>query len=64
VAEIVTAVEVVTVVVRMANNALRLPGSTVTAEGTLAMTGLLLESDTVAPPGGAMLDKMTEPCEP
>jgi hypothetical protein len=64
VAEIVTAVELVTVVVEMLNSALRLPGNTETNEGTLAMTGLLLESDTVAPPGGALLDKMTAPCEP
>ena len=59
-----TAVEVVTVVVEMLNVTLRFPGNTVTAEGTLATTGLLLESDTVAPPEGALLDKMTAPCEP
>jgi len=60
----VTAVEVVTVVVEMLNETLRFPGNTVTAKGMLATTGLLLESDTVAPPGGALLDKMTAPCEP
>jgi hypothetical protein len=64
VAEIVAAVEVVTVVVEMLNVTLRFPGNTETNEGTLATTGLLLESDTVAPPGGALLDKMTAPCEP
>src|SRR5712691_6597551 len=49
----------------MLNETLRFPGNTVTAEGTLATTGLLLESDTVAPNGGgALLDKMTAPCEP
>ena len=47
---IVTAVDALTVLVATLNEAPIFPASTVTLEGTLATAGLLLESDTAAPP--------------
>lgn len=43
-------VDALTAVVEMLNEAPEFPASTVTLAGTLATPGLLLESDTAAPP--------------
>src|SRR5436189_172197 len=47
----------------MLNETLRSPGNTVTAEGTLATTGLLLDSAISAPPNGAPTLNTTVPLE-
>jgi len=61
-AEIVTGVDAVTLLVVALNTALVAPGFTVTLDGTAATPVLLLESDTLAPPAGAALDSVTTPC--
>ena len=60
-AEIVTAVVVLTVEVVTANVALLLPAGTVTVSGTVATTVLLLVNVTGVPPGGAAADSATTP---
>jgi len=58
----VTAVDAVTALVLTVNVALVAPATTVTLEGTLAATVLLLESATCAPAGAAPLN-VTVPVE-
>ena len=62
IAEIVTDVAALTAVVEMLKAMPCVPAATVAFAGTLATAGLLLESDTAAPPCGAALDKTTAPC--
>jgi hypothetical protein len=50
--------------VRTEKVALVAPSATVTEDGTVARDGLLLESDTAAPPEGAVALKVTVPVEP
>jgi hypothetical protein len=64
VAEIVTGVEAVTLVVEMVNVALVAPAATVRLAGTTATFALLLASDTAAPADGAPLVNVTVPCAP
>ena len=63
-AEIVTAVELGTATVVTGNVAVALPLATVTLPGTVADEGLLLDSDTTAPPAGAGPLSVTVPVEP
>ena len=60
---IVADVEAVTDTVLTVNVALVAPAATVTLAGTVAAAVLLLESATTAPPAGAPLVSVTEPCE-
>src|SRR5712692_9819708 len=59
----VTAVDVATALVLIANVALVAPAATVTLDGTLAAAVLLLESVTCAPPAGAAPLNVTVPIE-
>src|SRR5881397_2761983 len=59
--EIVTEVGEGTVTVEIVNEALVVPASTVTLAGTVATDGLLLDSVTTAPPGGAALVRVAVP---
>jgi hypothetical protein len=63
-AEIFTVVVLDTATVVTGNVALVLPLPTVTVDGTLATEGLLLDSDTTAPPLGAWPFSVTVPVEP
>ena len=63
VAEIVGAVDAVTVVVAIAKVALVTPAATVTLAGTAATAGLLLLRLTTAPPVGAPAVSVTVPCD-
>ena len=54
-------VEALTTLVETLNGAPAFPFCTVTVAGTLATPGLLLESDTVAPDGGAAVDNTAAP---
>ena len=64
-AEIVRLVSAATAAVVTLNVAVVLPAATVTVDGTVATTELLL-SETTVPPLGAMLESVTVPvtCEP
>jgi len=64
-AEIVRFVSVATAAVVTLNVAVVLPAATVTVDGTVATTELLL-SETTVPPLGAILESVTVPvtCEP
>src|SRR5262249_34680209 len=61
VAEIVTAVDTLTLVVETVKVWLVWPGNTDTPVGTIATVGLLLERNTVAPAGGGGLASVTIP---
>ena len=61
VAVMVTDVFVLTLVVVTVKPTAVVPAPTVTLAGTLATAGLLLDSDTIAPPGGAPPDSVTNP---
>ncbi len=63
VAEIVTVVDVVTAVVETVNVAAVRPAFTVTLAGIAAAVGLLLVSETVAPPAGAGPLRLTVPVD-
>ncbi len=58
-----TVVDAATALVLTANVAVVAPAATVTLEGTVAATVLLLESATVAPPAGAAPLSVTVPVE-
>ena len=62
-AEMVTVVDAATALVLTVNVALVAPATTVTLDGTLAATVLLLESVTTAPPDGAAPLNVTVPVE-
>src|SRR5437879_5040287 len=61
--EMVTVVDAATALVLTVNVALVAPATTVTLDGTLAATVLLLESVTTAPPDGAAPLNVTVPVE-
>src|SRR5438445_9078794 len=59
----VTSVEAVTALVDTMKLAVIAPAATVTEAGTVATAGLLLESETTAPPAGASKPRITVPLE-
>ena len=61
VAEITADVVVVTCTVEMKNGQLFTPAGTVIVAGTVTIAGLLLDSDTSAPPGGATAERIDVP---
>ena len=61
VAEITADVVVATCAVEMKNGQLLTPAGTVIVAGTVTSAGLLLESPTSAPPGGATADRIEVP---
>ena len=62
-AEILTEVELLTLLVEIVKVALWAPAGTVTLAGTVATPVLLLASVTSVPPGGATSSSATVPCE-
>ena len=62
-AEILTEVELLTLLVETVKVALWAPAGTVTLGGTVASPLLLLASVTTVPPGGATSSSVTVPCE-
>src|SRR5439155_25520716 len=63
VAEMVSDVAAGTELVDTAKTAVEVPAGTITAAGTVAIRGLLLESAIAAPPAGAAMLRVTVPVE-